>query len=113
MDKLQFMHYRAFTTDTDGGWGETDEISSRGGATVAIMQADNNKVLVSIARCNPSDVFNKKVGRTIAAGRLQAYLNGREKLADKIQEIVITDPLQMKETVANAIAVEMDLLGLY
>lgn len=111
MNNIQFMHYRAFNENM--GWGDSDEISSRGGATVAILPADNNKVLVSIARCNPGDVFNKKVGRTIAAGRLQAYLNGREKLADKIVEVVITNPLQLKETVAEAIAEEMDMLGLY
>jgi len=105
MNKLEFMHYRYFNTEL--------EKSSRGGATIAILPADNNKVLVSVARCNTTDVFNKKVGRSIASGRLIAYLNGRDSIANKVREVVITDPLRVKECVADALQEEMDGYGLY
>lgn len=97
------MHYRYFNMDM--------EMSSRGGATIAILPADNNKVLVSIARCNTTDVFNKKVGRAIASGRLIAYLNGRDSIANKVREVVINDPLRVKESVATALQEEMDALA--
>ena len=62
--EVQFMHYRSADV-------------TRGGATVAIFpQPDTKTALIGIARCGPKDVFNKKVGRSIAAGRIKAFLSG-------------------------------------
>ena len=109
--QVQFMHYRRFVNYT--GYAGDIEVDSRGGATVAILPAENNTVLVSIARCNPNDVFNKKVGRAISEGRIQAYLNGRTSLEGTVRSIVVTDLLKLKETVADAISDVMEADDLY
>ena len=109
--QTQFMHYRKFHQIGDRSGFLTAD--SRGGATVAILPAENNTVLISVARCNPNDVFNKKVGRTISEGRIQAYLNGRTSLEGAVQSIVVTDFDRLKETVADAIGDEMEAHELY
>ena len=110
-NQVQFMHYRKFVNRS--GWAGDVEMDSRGGATIAILPAENNTVLVSIARCNPADVFNKKVGRAISEGRIQAYLNGRTSLEGSVQTIVVADFDKLKETVADAIGDEMEADELY
>lgn len=47
-------------------------IDPRGGYTVAFERSrDNSNILrFAIAKCSKRDVFNKKMGRTVAAGRL-------------------------------------------
>lgn len=108
---IQFMHYRKFVNLS--GYAGDISVDSRGGATVAIMPAENNTALVSIARCNPNDVFNKKVGRAISEGRIQAYLNGRTSLEGAVKTIVVNDFLKLKETVADVIGSVMEEDGLY
>ncbi len=41
------------------------------------------------AEMTDRDVFNKKVGRTIASGRIQAFLDGRP--SEEIQVIALSD----------------------
>ena len=93
---IQYMHYRGQDV--------------RGGATVAIMPIANNRVYLSVARCGPQDVFNKKVGRDIATGRLRAYIAGRTSV--QIREIPV-DPLNVKASVDNVIGEEMAADGLF
>ena len=101
MNQVQFMHFRP------------DNNESRGGATVAILPADNNKALIAVAYCGPNDVFNKKVGRDISAGRIRAFLEGRPALNDKIQEVVVEDPVKLKTCVGEYLYSEMAKKDLY
>lgn len=58
-----FMHYRKF--DRMG------QISAKGGLTLAIEQ-EGSTLKVALAECGRKDLFNRKLGRTIAEGRLRA-----------------------------------------
>ena len=78
---IEFMHIRAYESLS----GQTP--SPRGGKTVAIMPIEGNRAKFSIARCGPNDIFNKKVGRDIAEGRLNDFLKGRATLEDKVYQI--------------------------
>lgn len=102
MSQVQFMHYRPVSGD------------SRGGATVAILPLEHEpKALITLARCGPNDVFNKKLGRDIAAGRLAAFLKGRVSATSKIREVDITDPLKLKKAVSDYLHDEMELQNLW
>jgi hypothetical protein len=100
-EKVQYMHFRTVNRQCNGG------------ATVAILPADNNKVLFTVARCGPHDLFNKKIGRTIATGRLKAYLDGRETVSNHVRTMVINDPLYIKEAVGGYLYEEMAKYDLY
>lgn len=43
---------------------------NRGGFTVAYFIYENGTIEWNYALCNPSDNFNRKIGRSIASGRL-------------------------------------------
>ena len=60
-----YMHYRKF--DRMG------QIEARGGMTLA-ADLNGSQLTVALAECGRKDVFNKKMGRTIAEGRLRAAL---------------------------------------
>ena len=94
------MHYRSANND------------SRGGATVAILQNPANPALaiISIARCNPADVFCKKIGRDISAGRIRAVSKGRA--VQSLHTVEIADPAHVKTSVAAVLHEEMMALGL-
>ena len=95
--RIEYMHFRPIF-----GRGI-------GGATVAIMpQEDRKTALISVSRCGPMDNFNKKIGRDIAAGRLNAYLAGRSSAKAHVREINVPDILHLKETVASVMADELD-----
>ena len=106
MDNIQFMHYRKYA----GVW---NDISSRGGATVAILPQDNGTALISVATCSSEEVFNKKVGRAVSSGRIQAYLNGRTTLEGQVKLISVTDLTNLKEEVAVAVVDYMSRHDLY
>lgn len=91
MNKLSFMHYRNHRA-------YTDEIDCRGGATVAIMEQENkDAVLVSIARCHDNDVFDRKMGRVIASGRIQAYVaKGRNS---SVYSVTVPEGTTVKDAV--------------
>lgn len=61
--KTKFYHLRYF--DQYG-------ISPRGGITYAFMEVEPNVIVYATAKCNFVDNYNKKYGRTKAAGRLQS-----------------------------------------
>lgn len=98
MQKFEYMHYR--TAD-----------KTRGGATVAIYPQDTTKTaLIAIARCGPHDVFNKKIGRAIASGRISAFLAGRP--SEHVEQIVVENPDDLKmivDTHLNEFVAEHDL----
>ena len=105
MNKVEFMHFRPH-----------DNSIVRGGATVAILPKENNKAVIAIAFCGPNDVFNRKVGRAVAEGRLIASMDhraNRPKMAGMTREIDITDPQSLKSCVANAIEDEMAAEGFW
>jgi hypothetical protein len=60
----KFIHLRYFD--------ENNELIQNAGITVAYLlnPADHNLLLVSFARCHPSDNYNKKIGRAISIGRM-------------------------------------------
>lgn len=106
MSSVQFMHYRKFKSSS--------VVDSCGGATVAILPVTGtNQAMIAVARCNPTDLFNRKVGRAIAEGRLHAYLKGRESLEGRVKTVVVTDMQRLKETVDEAVHDEMDSNDLY
>lgn len=64
MSGTYYIHYRAI--------GKDGAIRPHGGATVAFRYAEGS-LTASIAWCDPKDVFNKKIGRMVATGRLNMY----------------------------------------
>jgi hypothetical protein len=103
MPQIEYMHYRPKQRNLNGG------------ATVAIMPVDGTvHALVALSQCGPLDTFNKKIGRNVSAGRLRAYLEGRESASINryVKTITISDPLYLKKSVAEALAAEMDENGL-
>ena len=106
MSSTQFMHYRQYVSDS--------VVDSRGGATVAILPVDGtNEALVSVAHCNPADVFSRQRGRAIAEGRINAFLDGRTSLEGRVKTVAVIDLLRLKETVSEALESEMDARELY
>jgi hypothetical protein len=100
----EYMHYRSTLTSFSIG-------QSRG-ATLAITPKDAKTVLVSIALCGPNDIFSKKMGRTIAAGRLEAFKKGRDAVSKYIVEVEVDDMSEMKNRVAAALEQDMVQQGL-
>lgn len=60
------MHYRKYTRN--------GQLSAKGGLTLAIRHVDN-ELIVAMAECGRNDLFNRKMGRTIAEGRLAHALD--------------------------------------
>ena len=61
--KLRFIHLRF--------WNGTGILAPDGGYTIAYVPTSSH-VHVAYSRCSLRDNFNKKVGRNIAAGRMQS-----------------------------------------
>ncbi len=99
------MHYR--------GVHGAAHLASRGGATLAIRLVEPTKAIVSIARCSSEDVFNKKIGRTIALGRLAAHSSGKRNVEDFIRHVDITEGESIKVAIDLTVGEEMAKLGLY
>lgn len=93
MTQLAFLHIRAY--DDNGA------IAPTGGLTTAIQAVDGNLVY-AVARCSDADVFCKKTGRDIAAGRLAAYLAGKPvQMVYKIPDTGSGRKHQVSEDLAN------------
>lgn len=100
MNNVEFMHYRSAN-------------GSKGGATVAIYpQAATMTALISIARCGPADIFNKKIGRDVARGRIAAYLGGRESSTKHVEQILVPEGMDLKASVDIAVFEQMTSHGL-
>jgi hypothetical protein len=100
MNQIEYMHYRPMVKNANGG------------ATVAILPTENNTAIVSVARCGPLDLFNKKIGRAVAAGRIQAYLAGRRNMENYVFTVDVPNMLELKSTVAKELVDEMGEIGL-
>lgn len=99
---FEFMHYRARVGAVSGR-------KAPRGATVAIHPLEGrNTALISIAQCGSNDNFSKKIGRSIAAGRLIAYLQGREEVAKYVREVPLDESGDLKPSVAQVLFQEMD-----
>lgn len=74
----------------------TTGLQARGGLTVAFREiplANGNKsVSIATARCSRNDVFNKKIGRAVAEGRLNTIRNGSQLITITLPEDVDTVP---------------------
>jgi hypothetical protein len=59
---VRFLHIRKHT--------KTGTLLPTGGATIAVTKADKGYNFY-VAQCSDKDVFNKKIGRSVASGRLK------------------------------------------
>jgi hypothetical protein len=112
--KTQYMHYRATSAALavlSTPRNHNDAPMYRG-ATIAIAPTNENTVAVTVAFCGQKDIFSKKLGRTIAEGRMQAYLTGSRKLKTLVRLVTVTDMNNLKDEVAVAIAGDMSAVGL-
>ena len=66
---VKFRHIRNYMTDYRTG---ENVISNLGGATIAYKEIGENKIRFAVALCSEKDNFSKKIGRTIASGRLKS-----------------------------------------
>ena len=73
---IKFAHIRYQTTP--------EEISPRGGITVAYEQVGDN-IHYAIARCHKNDNFVKAQGRVKAAGRMQSDIHRQSTTLTKQQ----------------------------
>jgi hypothetical protein len=103
-DSCLFMHYRSVNND--------DSINPRGGATIAIHPLNPERAVISIALCTTSDVYNKKLGRNIATGRINAFLSGREVSENLVFEIPVVNDIQLKSLVDEELGGWMEARGL-
>ena len=82
MSKIKYIHLRRYFPATiNGETGELKDatLNSKGGKTIAFVVDDDYQVLgYASASCHANDVYNKKVGRVKATGRLksQNYFKG-------------------------------------
>jgi len=96
--ETMFMHYRP--VDFAGIISDP-----RGGATVAISLIADDKAKIAIAWCNPGDVFDRKMGRTIASGRLHSQRPGCAEY------IALGQDWPAKAQVANYLRESMQVVG--
>jgi len=97
---FQYMHYRSAN-------------GTKGGATVAILpDATTKTALFAISRCGPQDIFNKKIGRAVASGRINAFVKGRAAVTEHINQVAYDDELDLKSLVDAVVGGEMDAYGL-
>lgn len=95
------MHYRNVKGAT---------VEPRGGVTFAIREAGDNILHVGVSRCSKRDVFDRKLGRQIAEGRLKAYTDGRDSDAQgKFYTVLIDgiDDKNVKEVIHTAFGQEL------
>ena len=100
---IYFMHYRNINGAT---------VEPRGGVTFAIRPTGGNVLEVGVARCSRRDVFDRKLGRNIAEGRLNAYTEGRhgsDESQGKFYTIVVEGGLDktVKEVIHTAFGQEL------
>jgi len=97
----QIMHFRKRNGD------------QRGGLTVAIdYNHEERAIYVAEAKCSRNDMFNRKLGRTIATGRLQAFFDGRSNIPldrhilarIEIGKGEVVDPRKYKEMTVRALS---------
>lgn len=71
---IKFHHIRNKFIEYKNQFNGVASIESKGGTTIAyeVVNTDNNTKIINyaVARCNPQDNFNRKIGRAISEGRL-------------------------------------------
>lgn len=105
MDNTLFMHYRSYD--------DTQALKPCGGVTVAIRPRQDGSIVLAMAKCNDKDVFNKKMGRSIASGRLLAYESGRDMTQNVMELCDVNNTIPIKETVHNNIGQLMNSKGFF
>ena len=105
----EFITYRHFRSDN-------------GAATVCCkVYPDENRMLVGFALCSPEDMFSKRRGRLISAGRMEASpievrLTGRgtftNKKGEEKEKLGIAETLIDYMKVSMSINVDPEKLGL-
>lgn len=69
---ISYIHYRPADKKDPHGVA----VAPKGGATVAISE-DDTMLHFAIGRCSDRDIFNKKIGRHVALGRLTTHIAGK------------------------------------
>lgn len=114
MSKTQFMHYRATASALAllATPRKHNDAPVYRGATVAITPTSDTTVAITVAYCGQNDIFNKKLGRTIAEGRMKTFLSGKRNLKVPVQIIEVSNMDSMKDEVASVLAAGMAAVGL-
>lgn len=99
-----YMHYRMF--------GDDDVVAPKGGATLAIRK-ENDQAVVGVAICSTHDVFNRKIGRDIALGRLNTYLSGTRDVSEHVLVIPLASELEIKRQVADTFGPILSRIEVY
>jgi len=90
--ETRFIH----SQDTNAVLTEFGKMYYRNGWTCAFIEVDTTKVLVGMAVCGGNDVFNRRIGRCIAEGRMK-----------KKPTIITKDASERAYDVAKEFATEM------
>ena len=111
MVTTQFMQNRP--TDTGYDWGQP---LACGGTTVAIHVVSETRAIVGLAYCSPRDGYNKKLGRTIALGRVRSYLTDDAYKLTPQQMVFEVDTMgakTFKQAVNQVIGADLGNQGYY
>jgi hypothetical protein len=97
--KTMFMHFRQLNS--------YDQVSDpRGGATVAFCMVGNSAVKIASAYCSRKEVFDRKLGRAIALGRLETDRQG-----SLVTQFDIDSSRPIREQVARFVSPVMEKMG--
>lgn len=66
IEGIKFIHLREYTDS----WAHEQEVSIKGGTTVAFKENEDGSVSFAIAKCSPKDNFCRRFGREASMGRL-------------------------------------------
>lgn len=97
--KTMFMHFRQLD-----GYNRVSD--PRGGATLAFCMVGNSAVKIATAYCNSKEVFNRKLGRAIALGRLET-----DRPGSLVTQIEIDASRSVREQVARFFSPSMEKMG--
>jgi hypothetical protein len=100
IQKPSFIHYRR----RDNHTGEVTD--PRGGATVAFQLTANGTAKLAYAFCNDKEVFNRKLGRVISTGRLEA-----EREVPFVHQIAVDTDGNIRDQICSFVAAEMESMG--
>ena len=74
---MRYLHIRNYD-----GVQHPENLLPHGGVTFAYERITSDALLVARADCSPRDNYNKKIGRAVAAGRLEKGQTQIVKLND-------------------------------
>jgi hypothetical protein len=116
-DPVKFVHIREQEAWVNVAYGIVDYYPApNGGVTIAyVMDADEGQswhIRFAVAQCSPRDNYNKKVGRAIARGRLDAACTRDGKFVS--QTLWVSDGstgAEITNAVITAALAYLDLAG--